>query len=74
LTERSTPLDVKPIESCVAAWIVPVAETVERTTPRATVAVRVDVWVDAVLWPTTRYAAAPAPASARASAAFIVLM
>ena len=63
-TDTIWPLDVKSSESCVAACSVPVAERVERTTPRWTVAVRTAAFDVELLVPTVRYAATPAPMNA----------
>jgi hypothetical protein len=64
----TVPLVLKPRLSSLAGWRLPLPETVDWTTPRATVAVRV-----AVAWlpeagPTTRMAAAIAPAHRAPSA------
>ncbi len=63
-TDAISPLDVKSSDSCVAACSVPVADRVERTTPRWTVAVRTAAFDGELLVPTVRYAATPAPTNA----------
>src|SRR5580658_8525095 len=58
----TVPLVLKPRLSWLMAWRLPLPETVDCTTPCATVAVRVRVaWLPAA-GPTTRIAAATAPA------------
>ena len=66
-TDTIWPLDAKSSDSCVAACSVPVAETVERTTPRSTVAVRTAPLDVELSVPTVRYAATPAPTNAAPS-------
>src|SRR5579864_8241907 len=63
------PADVNPTESASAACSAPVADVVERTTPRATAAVR-GAAAGVLVPATTKYDATPAPARAAPSATF----